>query len=147
MATNEPLMWHLEEAKLLAEEKVLPNWHPELKGYAIAYIGKPKLGTRAGKSIMAKIRRASPLESFLSGFEIVLMIDTDTWENLEIPQRTALLDHEFCHVTVELDKAGNEKLVMVGHDLEEFGDVVRRHGVWLPDIGQFAQQLEMRFDG
>lgn len=62
-------------------------------------------------------------------------------------QCVALVDHEFCHCQV--NAAGVP--VLVHHDVEEFGQVVERHGLWKPDLAWFARQTSgarvLPFDG
>jgi predicted LPLAT superfamily acyltransferase len=68
----------------------------------------------------------------------VIEIAFDAWEILEKEQRVALVDHELCHCMMDEDSG---KLIMHPHDLEEFNAVVRRHGLWQPDVVTFARTL------
>ena len=95
--------------------------------------------------MLAKIRKASPVEKHLTGFDLVLTINLGAWVNLSPKQRIALLDHEFQHVGID-EESGD--VVMLNHDLEEFGVIVVRHGLWMPDVAAFAgvirrHQLEL----
>lgn len=79
---------------------------------------------------------APPDESFL------IVVWQRAWEELKPQQREALIYHELLHANVEFDSDGQPKLGLVGHDIEEFDDVVRRYGVWLEDIADFAEAIE-----
>ena len=88
-----------------------------------------------GRQKLAQIRKATAVEHCLTGHDAVLVVDRLVWARLDTAKRLALVDHEFCHLSIDADG----KLSMVGHDLEEFCAVVRRHGAWLDDISLFNQ--------
>jgi hypothetical protein len=70
----------------------------------------------------------------------VITVWENAWEKLSDRQRKALIDHELCHCRIEEDeRTGKAKGVIVGHDIEEFNDVVRRHGHWLTDVSNFVE--------
>ena len=67
---------------------------------------------------------------FLSGCDLALIINETIWHALPDKGRIFLLDHELSHFTEPtLDKHGNKKWSTREHDLEEFSEVVKRHGV------------------
>lgn len=86
----------------------------------------------------------------------VIEIASDMWGTddelgnrfgLSDAQRVALVDHELCHCTVNEDGVPT----LLHHDVEEFGQVVERHGLWKPDLAWFARQTSgaqvLPFDG
>lgn len=65
-------------------------------------------------------------------------------------QRIALLDHELCHAAPMLDDRTQEQVVdergrkvwrMVKHDIEEFGAIVQRHGLYKADLEKFGAEI------
>ena len=120
---------------VLAKEKVIPKWHPECSKLSIAYVFTDDLGVSKGRVTMAQIKKTTDLEAFLTGLDAILVVDRVIWNRLDDNQRVALIDHEFCHVG--FNDAG--KLALIGHDLEEFAAVVKRHGAWLADITRFNE--------
>ncbi|MDP9075693.1 MAG: hypothetical protein M3N98_16285 [Actinomycetota bacterium] len=69
----------------------------------------------------------------------VIEIAFDIWLQLSSKQRVALVDHEICHLSVKADdRTGDPKLGIVGHDLEEFESILVRHGLFRPDLKNFA---------
>lgn len=64
------------------------------------------------------------------------------WDELKPEQREALIFHELRHAAVEYGNDGFPKLALVGHDLEEFDDVVRRYGAWREQVSSFAESLD-----
>ncbi len=81
--------------------------------------------------------------------DFILTLDATFWSVATRMQREALVFHELCHCHHETDKEGELRFDdtgrpvfgIVGHDIEEFNDVVRRYGAWLGDVERFAQAL------
>lgn len=62
------------------------------------------------------------------------------WQVLPERQREALVLHELLHLGTH-EKTGD--LVIVPHDVEEFGFVAATYGAWEPGLRDFAYQLQM----
>ena len=135
-----------DEAQALAEKTVIPKWHQDLADAAICYLEDSENMKMKGKYILAKIRKATNVENHLTGHDLVLIISGPAWRSCTDEQKLALLDHEFCHVEKIVREDGTEVLSMVGHDLEEFRAVVRRHGVWHVDIEMFKEDMQKSLD-
>lgn len=86
----------------------------------------------------------------MSGFDFsnpadffLISIWYEGWVNMTPEQRRALIDHELCHCIVEEDEeTGNTKLGMRGHDIEEFNEIVSRHGFWRPEVQTFVEEAQ-----
>lgn len=119
-----------EIGELLAE-----MFHPLIGHRKIAYLfvesivshGAPKLGTAA---------RASSKLAFLAKVDFVITLNLPLWWQLTFEQRIALVDHELSHLCVDSDDG---RLSIVPHDVEEFGTIVRRWGLWQPRLRRFAE--------
>ena len=131
--------WNAPEVEKLAKEQVIPQWHAELAQFSIAYLFTGEMRSK-GKSTLAKIKKVTGVEFALTDVDLVVIVSKPEWD-MSTPRRIPILDHEFCHVTT--DATHPDQLVIVEHDIEEFGAVVRRHGVWREDVRDFARQLEL----
>lgn len=125
------------EAQALGDHTVIPKWHKELKGRKVAYVEVPKMNKK-GDPVLATIKIASAMEKHLSGKDIILKINGETWHQLSDEQRLALLDHEFMHITVN-EETGD--LMSLNHDVEAFSDEIRRHGLWRKNLRLFAEHM------
>jgi hypothetical protein len=90
------------------------------------------LGTCERVTGKAKMHAKQELDFFL------IIISEPQWEKLDDTQRMALVDHELAHAWCEYDEEKEELVLSLRpHDLEEFGDIVKRYGLWKQDITQF----------
>lgn len=146
-----------DEAAAIAAE-LIPAHHEHLERARILYLfttqkrkqyDRVKLAT-AGK--LAALHRflASGKESVEKGHDFIVLLGWNEWHGLTEPQRRALVDHELCHCVekVAATKKGvlKRRWSLRAHDLEEFRDVLQRHGFWKTDVrafGELARQLDL----
>jgi len=105
-----------------------------------------------GRVTLGKCKKATDLDRELAPYDFVIMLSPEFWLNARVTdaQREALLDHELMHAAVSYDDDGFPKVDERGrkvyrirkHDIEEFGDVVGRHGCYKRDLELFAAALE-----
>jgi hypothetical protein len=123
----------------LVHARIVLAWH---KGWRSDADGIRKLG-------MCKI--ATDLDRELAPFDIVILISRPWWQDefTQDAQRDALLDHELTHAVLALDAYGDPVVDETGrrmyrirrHDVEEFGEIVARHGLWKRDLDRFSQAI------
>jgi len=104
-----------------------------------------------GRLTLGKCKKASDLDRELMAFDFVILLNRTFWNDPEVTdvQRRALLDHELMHAAVKYDDAGepveDERGRLVyrtrKHDIEEFADTVKRHGIYRHDLEHFAHTL------
>lgn len=145
--------WRAPEVKKIADELILKHHvHLNRVDISIRYLFREPAAKSRGRVVYGKARKVSGLNAYLVGLEHADRLDDDElveffvveiarveWIGLTEAQRRALVDHELCHLDVELTDAGDIKLVTRGHDLEEFNEVVKRHGLWRPTVVKFAE--------
>jgi hypothetical protein len=110
-----------------------------------------------GRLTLGKCKKASDLDRELAAFDFVIVLNMEFWQSADVKdwQRRALLDHELCHATVKLDEAGDPVIDERGrtvfrtrkHDIEEFSQVVARHGCYKRDLEHFARALRLSKQG
>ena len=142
-----PEYTHADEVKRLAVGEVIPNWHPHLQGVPIAWVLADEIPVSKGKTILAKTKGLNALDQFLTGNYLAVIVNEAAWVRLDHAQRLALLDHELCHVIGDTDTG----FAMRHHDVEEFNDVIERHGAWSRDVQEFLgtarkAQIELPMD-
>lgn len=127
----------------------IPKWHPLVGGATFYALGRPKASKNKGRDVWATLRKATPAERAIAESshetppDYVIVVALDVWARLPRETRIALIDHELCHAAGQDEHGG---WTIVGHDIEEFGAVVARHGAWRDDIRRFieiAQRVEL----
>jgi hypothetical protein len=138
------------EVKEIAEE-LIDKYHPHLKDAKelIGYYFRDGASDWAGKA-----KKCTAFERFVTGKMLFVFINSDAWKAMKHDQRVALVDHELCHFSrksiqnvdpmtgkwIEIydpaDKA--ESWSIREHDVEEFSDIIKRHGLWDTGIEKFA---------
>lgn len=132
-------------------EDLIDKFHPHLQD------AKDLIGyyVRFGTSDWAgKAKKCTAFERHVTGKTLFVFVNSDAWDALKHDQRLALIDHELCHfsrsktqiVDPESGKWVDEwnpaedpdSWSMRDHDVEEFSDVIRRHGLWEQGIESFA---------
>lgn len=129
---------------------IISNHHSHLAGTRIEYVFREKASTKGGKTVLGTARLVKGLAAMLStpgatdsdgNDYFVIEIAKDTWDLLPNDKRKALLDHELSHCQVALGDAGEVKLTIQPHDVEEFAGVLARHGLWQEDLEDFVSAL------
>lgn len=130
------------EAEKIAQP-LIEKHHDHLAGARILYLFTNQSRTRNLKTVLETAQKLPALHKYLSaatgsindGADFLMLISSDEWDNLSPKQRIALVDHELCHMWA--DETGAWKVR--GHDLEEFHEILARHGTWRQDVATFAE--------
>jgi hypothetical protein len=130
-------------------ERLIPQHHKHLKDATIVYLFTDGARKKNGKIVLGTAKKTSPMEHFLSqrdtaeGANFILLFGIEEWRGLSEAQRIALVDHELMHCDVTYnEETGEQSWTIRAHDIEEFTDIVARHGLWQPDLEQFAAAFE-----
>lgn len=172
----EPPEMNLADAAQAIGKRLIHEHHPHLSGAEIIYVFTSQHRKRCDRVRLGSATKLNALQRFLSsgmetvegGHDFLILIDKGYWEILSSAQQMALIDHELMHCTVfvavgrnpkqwrlydhetdDLDAENVEwRYGMRGHDVEEFADVLKRHGWWKPDarekgFGEIALQIAL----
>ncbi|HXI96161.1 MAG TPA: putative metallopeptidase [Candidatus Acidoferrum sp.] len=149
------------EAHEIARQ-LIGEHHQHLSEAQILYIFTDQRRRRCDRVRLGSAAKLSSLQRFLAsgldgveqGPDFVILIDETAWLVLPPAARVALVDHELCHCalfvkdesqrpafwrrfdqrTDTYDESEHDyRWGLRGHDIEEFGEVLYRHGFWKPD--------------
>jgi hypothetical protein len=126
-------------------DRIISECHQELQGLKIAWMFRDKATKSAGKVTLGKAIQVSDRDWLLHGYDAIVEIAFDMWKMADDRARDALLDHELAHIRWdgEVDPELNRNVVVVvGHDIEEFADVLRRRCCWHPALRGFMRAGE-----
>lgn len=124
-------------------KKLIPKYHSHLVSCKIAWLFKNKSMKSKGVEIAATAEKISKKHHALSGYHFLITVAYPTWKDLSDKQKLAVVDHELEHCFVEDDeKTGEPKYSILPHDVEEFGSIIRRHGLYTTDLVRIGHVVE-----
>jgi hypothetical protein len=120
----------LSQAERMAT-KLIETHHKHLLAANIGYFkldkDAPELNNGGRK--LAFVRRVSGNLQYFSNFNFMICFYGDAWDVMDKNQRRAVVDHELCHCKIE-----DGEWTLVEHDIEDFNEIVDRHGGVLKGI-------------
>lgn len=137
-----------EEVQEIAA-RLINDVHDHLAEARIIYLFRAGDWKSKGKVTLGQAGKVPEQWQYLTGHDLVVIINGDAWPALSDRQKVALVDHELCHFEKTITDGGDPKWCLVSHDVEEFTGVIQRHGLWSSDVEDFvseAQQLRL-FNG
>lgn len=154
MAKQKKIPWQLicdqREEPWEILRKYVDEHHPHLKDATFAMAWRSALkADKDGIIMLGKAKKASDLDRDLAAYDLLIILNREHWEIFDRAQREALIDHELCHLRVAKDKEGELRTDERGrpvyrmrkHDVEEFTEVIDRHGVYKNDLERFAESI------
>jgi hypothetical protein len=106
-----------------------------------------------GRLVLGRCIKASDLQRELVDWDFVILLNKEVWDDpgFTADKKKALLDHELCHAAVafdndgpKIDSRGRKVWRIRKHDIEEFQDIISRHGCYKRDLERFAEVLIAR---
>ena len=137
----------------LTAEKLILEHHPDLVEAKVVLLYNTAWSVDpGGRVVLGKCKIASAADRALVGeVDVIVTLNAAFWfdEQTSSEQREALLDHELCHAHLQYDGEGEPVQDELGrlvfklrhHDVEEFEDVIKRHGTYKRDLERFAAAL------
>jgi len=122
--------WLCDDAVVAVADDIRKAFHEEIAEAEIAWVFIETAPQKGGTLRLGVAKKSSPLYRALAKVDFAIVISKDTWDDMSVAQRRALLDHELSHCAPKENKKGER----VGwrtrrHDLEDFTSVVGRHGL------------------
>jgi hypothetical protein len=102
-----------------------------------------------GHMTLAKTKKATDLDRLLHDYDFVIMLSKPVWDHVTFlpDHELAILDHALCHAAVVYDDSGRPRTDENGrtvyrtrkHDIEEFHEIVARHGIYRKAVDEFIK--------
>lgn len=140
-----PLLFDDHEASQEIASRLVSKFHHEIAGATFKFLCRNKATTSAGNKVPGYVKKASPMERHLCGGEcdFIMVIALDVWNDLDVDQRTALVDHLLTRcVGVEDSKTGEMKYSIRPPQVQEFPEIAERYGRWNDGLGELANCLK-----
>lgn len=145
LATPIPWTWDDEGPAYLKAEQpeaiasvLVRALHHDVLNAKIAVIFRKSIKSR-GKVRGAQASLVGGKLNYFSGVDLLIEVNHETWRWLTPERRIALIDHELCHFARNDD---NDGYALIPHDVEEFGVMLRRWGLWEHGLERFASAVD-----
>jgi hypothetical protein len=118
-------------------EDLISKYHPALEECRIAFVFQDNGTGKQGRVVLARTSKIPPKMQPLLEYDFLIVIAEDQWIKHTNNWYEALIDHELVH-------CGGDALngwKMRHHDIEEFGEVLERHGAWNIDLAKDLQSI------
>jgi len=138
--------WKAEEDVVDLTNRLMAQHNPKAVHANTCILFRSKCSKRGGKVILGRTSKESDKSKLLSGYDYIIELGADSWQELDGKQKEALLTHEILHIeAVEDEEAvGGIAYSMNQHDTEEFRRVIEVYGLWTPDLEELGKTFEAR---
>jgi len=135
------------EIELLAK-RVIECYHTHLADAQITYLFRGDKWFARGKPVIGKAMVAPPLWRYVSGSDLLLILNKTIFNSLSDKGKEALVDHELAHFNSPvINKAGETVWSTRDHDVCEFSEVVVRRNICMSNLKAIAdggyEQLDL----
>ena len=125
--------------------ELIETYHQHLERAGILFLFRDEASSSNGKLVAGKASKMTAKENAIAGgaaYDFKIELAFDLWEKGNEKWRRALIDHELCHCGGTREEGWS----ILAHDIEEFAQIVERHGTWNKDLDLFmarTNQLDL----
>lgn len=113
--------------------------HIEALDAKICFVFRKEAQMNKGRAVLGHVEKISEKMKVFQDYDFLIWVSRQDWERMTSEQREALIDHELCHI-----KLGSNGLSVVGHDFEEFYEIIQRHGLWDQRLKRIEREMIAR---
>lgn len=124
---------------LAVARRVIEEHHSRLKTARIGFLMRSEAPYSNARYTYGKARKVSDEQKVHVPFDFVIWLAKDKYMAMRPEQREALIDHELCHCRWNEDTLDAS---IRPHDVEEFLEVIQRHGYWWPGAYEAAEVMQ-----
>lgn len=103
-----------------------------------------------GILVLGKCIKITDLHKEFMDYDFIIILNYEAWQSFSLAQKEALIDHELCHASIAVDEETGENKVdergrtvfrIRKHNIEEFREIIERHGCYKDDLKKFAEAI------
>ncbi len=133
-----PVTWdYVPQSVIDIAQDIIRQYHKDLVDARIGFVFRSEASASGGKMVIGNCSTVPPKFKVRLELDYLIWIAQPTWDILDTMQRRALIDHELCHCDYDGDKASTR-----AHDIEEFGCILERYGLWKSDLFMLQESLQ-----
>ena len=109
--------------------ELIHKHHPWLQTANIGFLFRKEAPLSKGRYTLGRAQKVTDKLRPFMDYDFLIWVAKDQWDRFTTDRRLALLDHELCHCAW-----GDNGWTMRPHDIEEFTEIIDRHGFWTPEL-------------
>lgn len=110
-------------------ENLINEFHPWLKAARICFVFRNEAQKQGDRFILGQATKVPDKMKPHFEYDFLIWISENDYTPMPELQQEALVDHQLCHCVF-----GNMGWKIRPHDIQEFSDVIARHGIYSPDV-------------
>jgi hypothetical protein len=141
-----------KEVEDLAKQIIAQN-RSNLSILKFTYVFRPEAAVTDGHVIAGMCVKVDDRNWSIHKSDFIIEIAKDVWEEASDEFKLAIVDHELGHAGIHMDEEGQPKMdersgrirtFCRRHDIEEFEDVLERHGLYHKGLRDFMSAFAVR---
>lgn len=117
---------------------LIQKYHPSLEDAHIVFLYRSEAAVSSGRLTIGHAQKVSlQLKVLLEGADFIIWVSKPDWERSSNKIREALMDRELTHCVMDDGTASIRP-----HDIEEFHQIIDRHGLWNKDLSIAAEHID-----
>jgi predicted metallopeptidase len=120
-------------------EDLISQYHPWLKPLNICFVFRKEAQKSKGKQVLGQVSKVPDKFHPFMEYDYMIWLAREEFEAMDLSDQTALIDHELCHI-----KLHDGAYTLVGHDFEEFYEIIQRYGLWDQRLQRIDRELTAR---
>lgn len=117
-------------------QDLISKYHRHLLETNICFVFREEAQKNKGHMVLGHCEKISPKLQVFQDYEFLIWLSEEDYERMTVEERTALIDHELCHI-----QQGESGLTVIGHDFEEFYEIIQRYGFWDQRLKRIDREL------
>jgi hypothetical protein len=123
-------------------QSYIEKYHPHVRDISLYFLFTDKPIRVNGKERAAKTQKVSGLNAYLATRNegvtaselVVIIVNEEVWKLFDDKRREAEIDRQLMHISVDQENGG---IAMRNPDVEEFTEILERHGAYNEDLEEF----------
>jgi len=142
-----PITYRIDADLEKLGKEIINKHRPMLGHLKIQYMFRSEASISDDKVIAGRCIKVDDRNRTIHAYDFIIEIAYDLWETATDEFKEALMDHELGHCGLRVnpddeqdilyDDAGRPKTYIKTHSIEEFEEVLERHGAYHKNLRQF----------
>lgn len=132
------------QSVLSTAQDLINQYHPWLTTARIAFVMRSESQKHGERYIVGQATKIADKMKPHFEFDFLIWLSEQDYTSMDSARREALIDHELCHCGYSL-KSGT--WTIREHDIQEFGVIIQRHGLWTSELMQMGEIIDQYKQG